>query len=369
MNARERMLAAINHQPVDRVPTDIWCTQEVVQQLSAHFGSFDTAREALHIDGFATPGPMPYIGPAVPCGTHGESFDFWGIGMKTVPYETGTYEEQSRVPLADAGSIDDLERYAWPSANWFDYSHMRAGAEVARQTHVVQWGYMAPFYYHNLLRGLEQSLVDPYDDPDFTHHLLGRITDFFYEHHRRIFEACDGLIDVAQVTDDFGSQTGLLISLETFRAYYKPHMQRLIDLCHEFGIKVFHHDDGAMRPILPDLLDMGDRYPDPVQWNCAGMDLPALKQEFGQKICFHGAVENQRILPFLARRKYAPRCGRTLISWPRMAPAIFSRRAITCSPSRRSTISSPCTTRRISTGDSFRAAKNKCPILTPDAWS
>ena len=41
-------------------------------------------------------------------------------------------------------------------------------------------GYMAPFYFHNLLRGLEQSLVDPLDDAEFTHYLLDRLCDFFY---------------------------------------------------------------------------------------------------------------------------------------------------------------------------------------------
>ena len=38
MNSRERMLAAINHEPVDRIPTDIWATPEVWQMLRNHFG-------------------------------------------------------------------------------------------------------------------------------------------------------------------------------------------------------------------------------------------------------------------------------------------------------------------------------------------
>ena len=51
MNSRERILAAINHQPVDRVPTDIWATTEVWDMLRARFGTEEAAREALHIDG------------------------------------------------------------------------------------------------------------------------------------------------------------------------------------------------------------------------------------------------------------------------------------------------------------------------------
>lgn len=297
MNARERMLAAIDLKPVDRVPTDIWATPEVMQKLRDHFGSDAAAREALHIDGFAGL-PVPYVGPAVPAAPEGGSTNFWGMQFRPVNYGTGTYSEQCHWPLADARTIDDLERYAWPRVEWFDYSGIRAAAEAVHDGQAVQCGYMAPFYYHNLLRGLELSLTDPYDDEAFAHHLIGRIAGFFYDHHRRIFEAADGLIDVAQVTDDLGSQTGPLIGLGAFRTFYKPHMQRLINLCREFGIKVFHHDDGAMREFLPDLVEMGIDILNPVQWTCPGMELEGLKRDFGRDICFHGGIDNQRILPF-----------------------------------------------------------------------
>jgi uroporphyrinogen decarboxylase len=295
MNSRDRMLAAINHQPVDRIPTDIWATGEVFAKLRAHFGEGFNVRECLHIDGVAWVGPA-YIGPAVPPGP--TMYGVFGIETRSVAHAGGAYDEQSVVPLAAAETLEDLARFPWPSADWFDYSQVRAQAAAARQDQVVMCGYMAPFYYHNLLRGLEQSLIDPLLDPDFTHELLRRLSDFFYDHHRRIFEACGDLIDIAQVTDDLGSQTGPLISLDSYQEFYAPHHRRFIDLCHEFGIKVFHHDDGACRPFLPTLVDMGIDILNPIQWTCPGMDMGELKAEFGDRICFHGAVENQRILPF-----------------------------------------------------------------------
>ena len=51
--------------------------------------------------------------------------------------------------------------------------------------------------------------MDPILRPEFTHYLVGRISEFFTEYHRRCFEAGRGVIDTTQVTDDFGSQTGL----------------------------------------------------------------------------------------------------------------------------------------------------------------
>ena len=56
--------------------------------------------------------------------------------------------------------------------------------------------------------------------------------------------------------------------------------------------------DGSIRAFLPSLVDMGIDILNPVQWTCADMDMAELKREFGHKIAFHGAVDNQQILPF-----------------------------------------------------------------------
>jgi uroporphyrinogen decarboxylase len=297
MNSRERMLAAIRHQPVDRVPTDIWATSEVMAKLRQHFGEGVDVLTALHIDGMKSTW-ADYIGPPLPAMPEGESVDSWGIRRKRVTHPGGTYDEQSFYPLAFARTMDDLDRYAWPTTDWFDYSQMRARAEAGRATHVVSCGYQAPFYYHNLLRGLEQSLVDPYESPELAHEIVRRISEFFLAHHRRMFEACDGLIDVTQVTDDLGSQTGPIIGMDLYQDLYAPWHRKMIALAHEFGIKVMHHDDGSCRIFIPSLVEMGVDILNPVQWRCPGMDMLELKAQFGRRLCFHGAIENQQIIPF-----------------------------------------------------------------------
>jgi uroporphyrinogen decarboxylase len=303
MNSRQRILAAINHEHVDRVPTDIWATTEVWNKLRARFGSEEQVRQALHIDGLVDVRPA-YIGPPLPPCPDDAGLDFkvyygtWGIELKWVGHGTGRYLEQASYPLAAAQTVADLDAFRWPSPDWFDYAGFRAMTEQAHATRVVKSGYMAPVYLHNLLRGMEQSMLDLAAEPEFTHELLRRVCGFEYERHRRMFEAAPGFIDVAEVTDDLGSQTGPMFSLKTYREFYRPHHQRFINLCREFGIRVFHHDDGGMRPFLPDLVEMGIEILNPIQWNCPGMELTALKRDFGKRICFHGGVENQRILPF-----------------------------------------------------------------------
>jgi uroporphyrinogen decarboxylase len=296
MTSRERMLAAVNRQPVDRVPTDIWATPEIWAKIRARYGSEDAFFDAAHIDLIARMG-VPYTGPALPTMPEGESIDFWGARSRRTAHGTGAYQEQYFYPLAEARTIDDLERFRWPDPAWFDYPILRTYATNKRGRHMVMAGAMCLFAAHNALRGLEQSLLDPLDDPAFTHHLLAKIGTFILDQHRRMFEAAGDLIDATQVTDDFGTQTGQLISLDVFREFYQPWLKRFCALGHEFGLKVFHHDDGAIRPFLPDLIATGIDILNPIQWRCPGMEVAALQRDFGAQLVFHGAIDNQHTIP------------------------------------------------------------------------
>jgi len=299
MTSRERILAAIRHQPVDRIPTDYWATPEVTEKLVVQLGCASTVElfDRLGIDGIPGIAP-PYIGPSV--GDLGDSdwnaLQAWGMRFKRQVYDGGVYIEQVVYPLAEAETIEDLEAFAWPDPDWWDYAALpRLCAQY--QDRAVQVGYTAVFYYHNMLRGLELSLMDPLLRPEFTEVLVRKISDFFTEYHRRCFEAGRGAIDVTQVTDDWGAQKGLLTSPRVFQRFYRKAMQRAIDLAKSYGILVFHHDDGDMRPLLPALTEMGIDILNPIQWRCGDWDLAALKAEFGGQICFHGGVDNQETLP------------------------------------------------------------------------
>jgi uroporphyrinogen decarboxylase len=140
--------------------------------------------------------------------------------------------------------------------------------------------------------------MDPVLRPDFTRYLVQRLSDFFTEYHRRCYAAAPGLIDLTQVTDDFGSQAGLLIPPRTFDQFYRWTMERAIALAHSHGVLVFHHDDGDIRTLVPRLVQMGIQVLNPIQWRCGNWDLAALKAQFGHALCFHGGVDNQHTLPF-----------------------------------------------------------------------
>jgi uroporphyrinogen decarboxylase len=297
MNHRERILSAIRHEPVDRLPTDIWATQEVWQKLAAHFQVDNRLDlyDCLNIDGIIGV-PPPYIGPEH-LKEDGYWENEWGMGYRMQEYETGAYQEQVHFPLAKAETIADLKAYRWPSPDWYDYAALpdRIAQFPGR---AIEVGYTAILYWHNQLRGLELSFMDPLLHPDLTRYIVERVSEFFTEVHRRCFEAARGLVDITQVTDDFGSQHGLLISPQVFEQFYRVPMQRAIDLAKSFDLVVFHHDDGDLRALLPTLADMGIDILNPIQWRCGDWDLSALKAEYGARLCFHGGVDNQQTLPF-----------------------------------------------------------------------
>ncbi len=105
-------------------------------------------------------------------------------------------------------------------------------------------------------------------------------------------------MDRSSVAEDLGSQKSLLYSPEQIRTFLLPRMKMMMDLAREAGAKIVTHSDGAILEILPDLIEAGTDILDPVQWRCKGMDREGLKRDFGDRIVFHGAMDNQYTLAF-----------------------------------------------------------------------
>ena len=135
--------------------------------------------------------------------------------------------------------------------------------------------------------------------PEIADAILGHVFDFHYEHHRRLFEAGRGRIDLTWVAEDLGSQTGPLMSLAMYRRFLLPNQIKMAELARSNGVHVMYHTDGAARMFLPDLIDrVGIEILNPIQWRCPGMDRKKLVAEFGDQIIFHGSIDNQQTLPF-----------------------------------------------------------------------
>jgi len=149
-----------------------------------------------------------------------------------------------------------------------------------------------------MIRGTEQMLLDFAGDPELAEYVLFKLNEFASAHTQKILEAGEGHIDITQVTDDFGSQTGLLMSEAMIERYMGKYYESNVAIARAYGAHVFHHDDGAIARLVPWIVGKGCEVLNPLQWHLPGWDLPKLKAEFGAKLCFHGGIDNQLVLPF-----------------------------------------------------------------------
>lgn len=294
MTPVERWQAVLRRQKPDRVPLDYWSTPEFDDKLAAHLGCA-TKREALtklRLDFVIAAKPV-YAGPGLDPRT-----DVFGCRYGDADYGSGVYDECIFNPLAGFESLESLEKeYRWPDPDWWDYGTI--GAQVqGNEDYPIRGGGSEPFLTYKNLRGQEQALMDFIEHPDIVHFCLTKLFDLELENTRRILERIPGKVTFCYIAEDLGGQTDLMMSVRHIREFLLPGMKRMIDLAHQAGAFAFHHDDGNCRRILPDLIGLGIDLLNPIQWRCPGMDREGLKRDFGDRVVFHGGVDNQFTLPF-----------------------------------------------------------------------
>jgi uroporphyrinogen decarboxylase len=226
----------------------------------------------------------------------------WDVEFKTVPLPdgSGVYAEPVSFPIESCETIDEIEAcYEWPTTGMFDYSNIKKDARNIRDNgYAVMGGYNSLSLFYSNIRGIEQMLADFAGNPELSEYVLFKLNEFASSHVRKILEAGDGLIDITQVTDDFGCQRGLLLSEIMIQRYFGKYYESNVALGKEFGAHIFHHDDGAVTELIPWIIEKGCQTLNPLQWHLPGWDLPELKEKYGSKLCFHGGIDNQLVLPF-----------------------------------------------------------------------
>ncbi len=292
MTRKERVLAALHHQEVDRVPTDYWGVPEITNTLMRYLDAKDDIEFAdkLGIDKVMLAEPVLVA----------ERQNMWDITMKKIPLPDGSgyYEEPEFFPLAGCSTIDEVEAsYMFPTTDMYDYSVI---AEQCRRyaDFAIEGGYTSLTYHYEMIRGTEQMMLDLIENPALAKYILMRIQEFCFNHSKKILEAADGQVTFTQMTDDLGSQNGLLMSPQMIDEYLRDYYDQTVAMIKSNGSMVFHHDDGAMCDIMPWLVERGIEILNPLQWHLPGWDLKEMKEKYGSRICFHGGIDNQYVLPF-----------------------------------------------------------------------
>lgn len=295
MNSRERVLQAIAHQPPDRLPITFDAEKEVIATLMRHFGvnTRDAVWDALHVDTRLVGADHHYhhIRKAGPI-----DYDFWGIGSKEQAYSGGTYWEYAVHPLAQMESVAEIENYDWPTPDELSFETIRAAKaknpDKAIIAHITHAGYFKATH----LRGLEKFLEDLALEPALAAALIRKVTEYLFPAIARLCREAGESFDIFYIADDFCTARGPLISPVMFKQYIKPYLARIADIVHAHGKKFLLHTCGAVRTLLPEIIEVGVDLLEPIQTSAAGMAVEGLKSDFGARLAFYGSIDLINVL-------------------------------------------------------------------------
>jgi uroporphyrinogen decarboxylase len=312
---RERVILTFNHQEADRIPIDLMGNASMLLddtyiRLRDHLGlspippvrSGTTANyyddrilEHLDIDFrriFLKKNPRNKIVTR----TDEVFTDAWGIGFLKLGVTVNAVE----YPLSKAETIKDVESYNWPKAEDMfisdglkeetKYMYEKTDyALVARNP--LSEGFLER---SSNLMGMENFYLSLLENPDVAKSIIANLLEIYKDVYSIFLDVVGPYVQMVEVGDDLGGKDNLLIAPEMYREFIKPAELELYSLIHEKAPQaaLFHHTDGAVFDLIPDLIEAGVNILNPVQTSAKGMGAQQLKEAYGNSIVFHGAIEN-----------------------------------------------------------------------------
>ena len=297
MTSRERVLLALAHRRTDRAPANYSAHQEVTDRLLARLGLRDHEELLRFLGVDLRRVSLDYTVPNTGPDADGYVRNMWGLC--TNPSKPDGDPTKVSCPFTDNTTVDDVYAHTWPSPDAIDYSGIHAQCERYARDYATFGAPWSPFFHEvGWLIGQETFFIWMHTKPDVVTAIVDCVVSFEVEVTRRFLDACAGKLDIAYFGNDFGSQRSLVISPEQWQRFMRQPLERFYDIAHDYGCKVMQHSCGAVRDIIPWLIEAGVDILDPVQVRAAGMDFASLVCDFGNRICFHGGVDTQRTLPF-----------------------------------------------------------------------
>jgi uroporphyrinogen decarboxylase len=326
LNSRERVQCTLNHAQPDRIPFDLGGTGlttihvdgyrrlrsyldlppievEILAQAEQLAVVDEDVAERLDADVRLV---MPGLATGFEYrlrdeGQYEAYTDEWGISWRK-PKDGGFYYDMYEHPLAGAESLSDLKAHPFPDPvdpGRFATLRSQAEAAYAKGKAIVLAGPCAGIVeVYSWMRGYEPFYIDLAVNQDLVAYMLDRMVEFKCAFWERALREVGDLVDVVVEADDLAGQHSMLLSPKTYRKLIKPRHERLFSFIRaQASVKVFFHSCGAVRPVIPDLIDAGIDILNPVQISAADMDPHELKREFGRDLVFWGGgVDTQQVL-------------------------------------------------------------------------
>ena len=230
--------------------------------------------------------------------------DMWQTPHKWT--DVGQYYAIHNQPLDQENlTLEQIESFAWPDPRnpakfeglreqaryWYETTDYVVGADGIK-VGILQTA--------SQIRGYDKLFIDFGLNPAMAHAFLDKISELIDEMYRQYMRAVGPYIQVVVITDDQGTQNSLMVSPKMFREFIKPRLRSQIEAIKGEAphVKLLMHCDGAIVRIVEDLIEIGVDILNPIQPVVNGLeDTFALKEQFGDRVCFHGGIDVQQVLP------------------------------------------------------------------------
>jgi uroporphyrinogen decarboxylase len=291
---KDRFFATIHNMPVDHPASWLGLPVPGAEKgLMRHFGvrSMDDLKALIDDDIY--PIEVPYDYP--PANHIACAFDFAKSSC------TGTPDERTLTApgfFEDYDDPADVDKFDWPDPSV--YLDREESSRRARNTgsHYVRMGILWSAHFQDACSafGMEHALVTMLANPLMFLAVINRITDFYLKANEIFYEATKGYLDAVLIGNDFGSQTGLMVSRDVIREFVFPGTKKLIDQAKSYGLAVMHHSCGSVFPLIDDLIELGADIIHPIQALAADMNAENLKKHYHNRIAFCGGIDAQYLL-------------------------------------------------------------------------
>jgi len=307
--SKERVIKALNHEQSDRPPIFVSVTPQIGDSLNKYLGiENDGLVDSFFANRISYTKALTELGNDCVCvavccpegfslsrDESGVVTDEWGIKWG----DTGMYSEMVGHPLAEVETVNDLDSYNFPEAlakGRFDFPEKQI-KEYGDQYAIIGEQECTIFELSWYLVGLEKFLLDMMMEIPYVPKLLDRVMEINLKQASRLVEMG---VDIIWTGDDIGNQNAMMIDPDLWRTVFKPRMQHVFSTLKSINpdIKIAYHSCGSIRPIIPDLIEIGLDVLNPLQPLAKNMEAQPLKNEFGNNLSFFGGIDIQNLLPY-----------------------------------------------------------------------
>ena len=306
MTSKERMLAVIKGEPVDRLPVEFaFADASVVEHFAAHYKMTTSEFWDFLENDMRVAYTLDEVGCYMQDKELIEKAVEYGFAVRDTnrdyAYTDGfgiTWDSSSvgQRPISHGGDWEKLKDFQMPDPRkegmFYDFDNKVPGyREKDYAYYAVQ--YYGPLEKFENIRGFENAMMDFYLEEEYAEELLDKITDYRVELAKEI---CARGVVFGHGGDDYGTQTGPLLGLDVWREFIKPRLAKIYKVYKDNGVPVLHHSCGDCSEFVDDLIEIGVDALHPIQAPC--MDIHELYKRYGDRIVYYGGFNMQSLMEY-----------------------------------------------------------------------